>query len=396
MADHDAGRTPRGLVRLFTILVLVTTATFVIFAVVLYGAYRETETQRERGLKLASLRGILELDEALTMSARMAAATGQKRWVDRYREQEPALARTIEGIGGLMTDAESRVALHRIRLANRTLQEIEREAIHLVLGNKPEQAWQMLQSEPYERGKTEYASALTELLDTLEREMDGAVRVQTVRFATAGVGSVLSLVAVLVSWATLTVILRRQERRSRRYATRLRSLLDERTALRSRATVDALTGAWNRATILELLDAEARRAEVAGQPFGVIMMDLDHFKRINDSMGHPAGDRVLREAVARIRHMLRPGDEIGRYGGEEFLVVVPGAGPEAVESAAERLRCALAADPISGPQGPIPVTISAGAASVVPGTSAEGAIKEADDALLAAKQRGRNCVVLAP
>src|SRR5262249_4679431 len=108
--------------------------------------------------------------------------------------------------------------------------------------------------------------------------------------------------------------------------------------MRHRATHDALTGVYNRAAILEELQKEWMRFQRDGGTLGVVTCDLDHFKRINDTYGHSAGDAVLREAARRMRSVLRAYDAIGRYGGEEFLIVIPGCRPEALHSLAEPFR----------------------------------------------------------
>lgn len=166
--------------------------------------------------------------------------------------------------------------------------------------------------------------------------------------------------------------------------------------LLEQATRDALTGLWNRKTILEILQNELMRAARNQEPVGVVMADIDHFKRINDTLGHPVGDAVLRDVSSVLRASLRPLDAVGRYGGEEFLIVLPGCDEESTRDAAERIRQIV----VSGlaPQSGInPVTMSLGIASSGSRVaSAENLIKTADDALYLAKKNGRNRVEPGP
>ncbi len=170
-------------------------------------------------------------------------------------------------------------------------------------------------------------------------------------------------------------------------------LLKAREALRDQATHDGLTGLLNRTSILEKLDDELSRATRAGTPVSVLMADLDRFKSINDTFGHLAGDAVLREAAHRLKSAARRYDSVGRYGGEEFLIVLPGCDATQAAVQAERMRDALGATPFSTPSQPVVVTVSLGVASSSEGAS-ETLVRQADTALYWAKADGRNRIAL--
>jgi diguanylate cyclase (GGDEF)-like protein len=169
-------------------------------------------------------------------------------------------------------------------------------------------------------------------------------------------------------------------------------LREARSALEHQATHDALTDLWNRATILEVLDKELARAHRARQPAAALMIDIDYFKQINDTRGHLAGDVVLREVSRRLAEVVRRGDSLGRYGGEEFLVVLSMENLPGAEIAAERFRARIASAPINAGGEPINITVSVGVGIVAPDHTAEGEtlLKLADEALYAAKALGRN------
>jgi two-component system, cell cycle response regulator len=172
-------------------------------------------------------------------------------------------------------------------------------------------------------------------------------------------------------------------------------LLAAREALREQATKDFLTRIWNRSSILEILDRELARAEREQRPLGLVMADLDKFKYINDSHGHCAGDAVLREAVRRMQSSIRSYDAIGRYGGEEFLIVLPGCDESCTFGQAERLRRQLCNAPMMVSDVPLTLTGSFGATSIVPDGKIQGdaLIRTADEALYRAKGEGRDRVV---
>jgi two-component system cell cycle response regulator len=169
-------------------------------------------------------------------------------------------------------------------------------------------------------------------------------------------------------------------------------LVRTREALRQQATHDGLTGLLNRTTILDKLDDELASSQRSGEPVGVLMVDIDRFKQINDTRGHLAGDAVLREAAQRLKTAARRYDSVGRYGGEEFLVGLPGCDTNAAEAQAVRLREAIGAIPFAPSGQPIPITVSIGV-SCTPPAAPENLIRIADDALYQAKAGGRNRVV---
>jgi len=171
-------------------------------------------------------------------------------------------------------------------------------------------------------------------------------------------------------------------------------LLAAREALRDQATRDSLTRLWNRASILDILQREMSRATREKRPLGLLMVDLDHFKSVNDTHGHFAGDAVLSEAGRRMQTDLREYDSLGRYGGEEFLVLLPGCDERSTRSSAERIRAHLATQPMVLSDTTLKITASFGGTCVKPGVicTAEELIRRADEALYRAKDLGRNRV----
>lgn len=160
------------------------------------------------------------------------------------------------------------------------------------------------------------------------------------------------------------------------------------------AMTDALTGLHNRWHAMDLLAAMVARAQRKQEPLGVIMLDVDHFKRINDEFGHPAGDRVLKEIAGIVSGSAREYDVVARVGGEEFLVLCDDSGEAATLATAERIRAGIAGRPIEFEDGRhLEVTASLGAYASVPASQdVEGIIKIVDDALYRAKNLGRNRV----
>ena len=161
------------------------------------------------------------------------------------------------------------------------------------------------------------------------------------------------------------------------------------------AITDGLTGTHNRRHFFELAERELNRARRFGQPVSAIMLDLDHFKQVNDTYGHAIGDQVLRTVAERCSEGIRDIDILGRYGGEEFAVILPATGLPGAHNMAERLRRYIDDVPVPTDKGDLTVTISLGVASNAQDDADVAALlNRADAAMYAAKQAGRNRVAV--
>lgn len=179
--------------------------------------------------------------------------------------------------------------------------------------------------------------------------------------------------------------------RKKRYLDALRMRLDQSMEL---AVTDQLTGLHNRRYMRNQLDQLLRRSEMGGDRVSVLIADLDHFKRINDIHGHPVGDEVLREFARRLRENIRPTDLACRYGGEEFVVIMPATDEALAQAAADRIRQIVCERPFAVGRGDqLRVSMSGGVSTTrSPGDTLDGLLKRADDALYRAKANGRNCI----
>jgi diguanylate cyclase (GGDEF)-like protein len=183
-------------------------------------------------------------------------------------------------------------------------------------------------------------------------------------------------------------------RAGRRVLALQEELVEAREALRDQATRDGLTGLWNRTAIFDILQNELARSGRSGEPLIVLMADLDGFKPVNDRFGHMAGDAVLRQVAARMRAAVRRYDAVGRYGGEEFLIVLPRCERVGGLALAERIRHAIGAECFRAGDVEIRLTCSLGAACARPPVVplADDLVREADAALYRAKHQGRDRV----
>lgn len=174
-------------------------------------------------------------------------------------------------------------------------------------------------------------------------------------------------------------------------------LMSELDAANRLALIDPMTRIWNRAGIEEIVRREWAEAIRRDRPIAFVMADIDHFKKINDTYGHPVGDTVIQEVAKRLLYALRTEDALGRVGGEEFMLALPNCPLETLFPTVERIRLSLISQPIQTSAGEITVTMSFGGTAVIPTSLSQTSqlIKIADDALYKAKNAGRNQTQLA-
>ena len=203
-------------------------------------------------------------------------------------------------------------------------------------------------------------------------------------------GMLLLLAIVYAVYSTIREDQRRQDALEREKL----ELVRESTRMRHHAEHDDLTGLWNHRIIVERLREEMSRSRSEGTPLSVLLVDVDHFKKINDSFGHPAGDLVLKEISTIFTRSLRPRDCVGRYGGEEFLIILPGCAMKHALTRAEQMRQAVEQARVMDGKTALQVTASFGvAAEFSPEHEAEAVIRAVDTALYRAKSSGRNCIM---
>lgn len=197
----------------------------------------------------------------------------------------------------------------------------------------------------------------------------------------------------------LTTPFEAQELRARlivatRILRRQQNLVSSRDQFRLQATKDALTGVWNRRSIFQILKEELNCAARSKRSTGVLLVDLDYFKQVNDTHGHLVGDLVLRQTSRLLRNALRAYDSIGRYGGEEFLIITPGSNEKELYELGERLRTIIEENPVRVRKNRIQITLSIGAAIASPRDGCLASVlAAADAALYDAKRFGRNRIM---
>jgi diguanylate cyclase (GGDEF)-like protein len=176
-----------------------------------------------------------------------------------------------------------------------------------------------------------------------------------------------------------------------------KKLVQAREEMRYKATHDALTAIWNRASILSLMQSELERSIREDRSISVLLCDIDHFKQVNDNYGHLVGDIVLQEVANRLKSVVRSYDAVGRYGGEEFLILLSHCDDSTLEGRAEDVRAAIAATPVMAGPEMLSISMSVGGVTCPnwnPGLPMERILAQADAALYRAKSEGRNRIAV--
>ncbi len=355
---------------------------------------------------LTSAQRVGHYGTVLELSIKAVVATGDAEAAARYRAVQPQLRETMSELRSGLQFGDLKAAA-RVDSADLALTSMEYEALELVSRDKIDEARSLIHSKKYDhlvgiygdglRGIEERASSFVE---RTERKIDGYLR-------TTLALSVASFAVLLIVWLAVIRPARawgmqleearsQTERASERLTAAQAELQGANTRLFQQARVDPLTGLSTRLKFSEDVQRVWSDATREGQSFSLIMCDVDHFKKYNDTYGHPAGDEVLRSVADALSGAARTSDRIYRYGGEEFLILMKTGSADAATVCAERFRAAVETMRLPHKGSPITfVSISMGVAQLDPRhhSAVQGWIEQADAALYDAKGSGRNRVV---
>lgn len=336
----------------------------------------------ERHARARQLAGEVQLAlQQLSDATRLTVVTGESRWLQDYDRHLPALQQALAQVQALATPAEARRFEERTARAREELLGLHEAAIEALNVGAPKIALQVVESETHRRHTALLARAASELAQaTVASAQDGidALNRRLLLVGTAVAG--IALTAGVLLWHRLNQGLAR----SRRH------FLDAEERIQRLASRDLLTGLSNRAALHDAMHRAMHRARRDGRPLALLMIDLDRFKPINDQHGHMVGDVVLKKVASRLRRCLQGSEVMARYGGDEFVVVVPeGRNPLLAQVIAERIVRVLSRPMTLGQ-----LTVSVGASIGVArypadASSGDELLRKADSALYRAKGEGR-------
>ncbi|HEX8222505.1 MAG TPA: diguanylate cyclase [Allosphingosinicella sp.] len=352
---------------------------------------READRLSVRALDmLLATGGIKSAVNAALRGERGYLLTNDRRFLGPYEESRGEIPRLFNRLHGLTRDnAQQRSGAERLRRRLASYYGLLDRTIALAAAGRRSDAEEIVRSG---LGRREIESVLREVA-AIEAEEHRRLALRRAAYSQADARSEYYSLALAAAGSAMLALLALAAVTALRANARAAEATAE---LRRIATVDSLTGLFNRRHLLERLEAETGRSLRNGRPLCLAIVDVDHFKRVNDRHGHPAGDEVLRVLARLIRDSVRTSDVVGRMGGEEFAILMPETERAQARLVCERLGAMVARTPVLLPSGAaLTVTLSTGIALMAGEEASDKLISRADAALYGAKAEGRNRVKLA-
>lgn len=398
--------------------VLVTAVTLITVFWISYSGYKTLADTVPRAVQMQRYHGDIEhFDEILTLTAKLAASTGDVKWIDHYGAAEVRLVDSFRGALDLSKDDAIRNAAEKIHQHNIDLIDLEQASFALVRSGNSQSAMDILSGERYEKLKQEYSGGVLQLLASIQLNTQDGIERQKSGFSFLLWVVPIVMLAISALWYLVVRSLRRwrQELRDQQYhravaesqVKRINHELEQRIAVRTSelqdserrfhhlAHYDDLTSLPNRRSAIELLSRVLSETKDESQGVVVMLVDLDDFKRVNDSLGHGVGDKLLVHAARRIQKSVRENDSVFRLGGDEFLVLATQDEDSEVDASGMAKRVLDSFEkPFSLSEDRFELSISPSiGVALAPehGTDVEDLIRHADMAMYAAKYNGRNC-----
>ncbi len=321
---------------------------------------------------------------SLELTTRLAAVTGDLTWQERYEEHRPGLEICLEEIAELTTIEEVAEETDNIERYLNRMGQIEREVFELISRGNRSEAEERIKGWTYTRQQHELSQSIENITALLNEHIQS--RIADERRLTNYLQIIIigSLMLLIISWYVSLSSWRQNARERRKKEERVTYL----------SFHDPLTDLYNRRYFMEAGKEEIKRVHRYQGSLSVLMLDIDHFKEVNDTYGHPAGDAVLQNLASLLQEKLRDVDIPGRLGGEEFGVLMPKTDKQQAHRAAERIRKIIKNNSVVFEGEEISVTVSVGVAVYREEMAdMDELLQEADRALLQAKKSGRNCTV---